>query len=256
MHGSGHDAPLSSVPLDPSDLPTAHALGLAEIVHLSACASTMDVAHERASAGAPAGVLVIADQQLAGRGRGGNAWASDEHAGLWITLIERPKDQHAVRVLALRLGLALAEVLSPFVDAPIMLKWPNDVFVRAGKLAGILVEARWRDAEIEWVAIGIGINRVTPADVPHAASLRAGISREAILLAVVPAIRRATALVGHLSDDERARWDARDLARGRQLLQPREGVAEGINPDGALRVRRAATAEPELVHTGSLVFAE
>ena len=215
----------------------------------------MDIAHELAASGARAGVLVVADRQDSGRGRGGNTWASADNAGVWMTLIERPRDQHAVRVLALRLGMVMADVLTPMVDEPIMLKWPNDVFAGAGKLAGILVEARWRDGDIEWVAIGIGINRRAPEGLAQAAAVRAGISRAEILRAVVPAIRGATAMQGYLTDDELARWHARDVARGKRLSQPRMGLADGIECDGALRVLSLDRSTIERVHTGSLAFA-
>jgi len=229
-------------------------MGLARLVHCAEVTSTMDIAHELAAAGAAAGTLVLADRQLSGRGRGGHRWTSEAGAGLWMTLVERPADGRDVSLLSLRLGLALADALSPLVDEPVTLKWPNDVFVGTGKVAGILVEARWRDAAIDWVAIGIGINRRVPATVPGAAAVRPEVSRRRLLTAVVPGLRDAARRRGPLTLDERGAWHARDLARGRSISGPLRGVVEGIAADGALLVTTVPGRPATSVRTGSIVF--
>ena len=58
-------------------------------------------------------------------------------------------------MLALRVGLRLARALDRFAPEPLRLKWPNDLYVDDKKLAGILIEARWRESRLEWVAIGL-----------------------------------------------------------------------------------------------------
>jgi BirA family biotin operon repressor/biotin-[acetyl-CoA-carboxylase] ligase len=82
----------------------------------------MDVAHRLAASGAPAGTLVIANEQTAGRGRGGKSWQSSPETGLWLTLIERPADTSGLDVLSIRVGLAAAESLDRFAPEPIRLK--------------------------------------------------------------------------------------------------------------------------------------
>ena len=62
-------------------------------------------ARTRAAEGAPAGTLILADAQTAGRGRLGRRWQSEAGAGVWLTLIERPRDGGALDVLSLRVGL-------------------------------------------------------------------------------------------------------------------------------------------------------
>ena len=125
-------------------------------------ASTMDVAHVLAAAGAPAGTIVLADRQTAGRGRGGRAWLSEAGAGIWLTLIERPEDGRAIEVLALRVGLYAARILDHYAGSPVGLKWPNDLLLGKRKLAGVLIEARWQDGALQWVAIGLGVNVRAP----------------------------------------------------------------------------------------------
>lgn len=228
--------------------------GLARLEHLALVGSTMDEAHRLAQAGAEAGTLILADAQDGGRGRGGRSWASEPDAGIWMTLIERPRDQRALDVLALRIGLALSDSLEPFCDGPITLKWPNDLFVGTGKLAGILIEARWRESLPEWVAIGVGVNRRVPASFPDAAAVRADVPRDDLLRAMLPAMRRAASQVGSLTPVECAAWAERDLAYGRDITQPRTGRAMGIDATGALLI-----AEPRgamyAARSGSLVLA-
>ncbi|NUS96360.1 MAG: biotin--[acetyl-CoA-carboxylase] ligase, partial [Gemmatimonadaceae bacterium] len=163
----------------------AEALRLPVVVALDSTQSTLDVAHELAAAGAPSGTLVLADEQTAGRGRGGNRWRSTRGAGIWLTLVERELDPTVLGLLALRLGIAAAEALDPLADASIRVKWPNDLYIGRGKLAGILAEARWREAVPEWVAVGMGVNVRAPGDVPNARGLRDGVERVAALARLV-----------------------------------------------------------------------
>ncbi|HYD54232.1 MAG TPA: biotin--[acetyl-CoA-carboxylase] ligase, partial [Gemmatimonadaceae bacterium] len=120
-------------------------LGVPRLALFAEVTSTQDVANALAGDGTPAGTLVLADAQLAGRGRHGRRWASEAGAGIWLTLVERPTDAAALEVLSLRLGLEAARVLDGWADAPVRLKWPNDLLVGEAKLAGILVEVRWRE---------------------------------------------------------------------------------------------------------------
>ncbi|MFN5599521.1 MAG: biotin--[acetyl-CoA-carboxylase] ligase [Gemmatimonas sp.] len=228
-------------------------LGLARLDYHVRVTSTMDVAHALAEDGAPAGTLVLASAQASGRGRSGKAWASEPEAGLWCTLIERPEDTRALDVLALRVGLQLAVALEPSVDAPVRLKWPNDLFVGDRKLGGILIEVRWREAKPEWVAIGVGINRTAPARYPEVAHVRTGITRDALLAQVVPALRRAAAAHGPLGGEDCAAWAARDLAVGRRVTSPADGIVHGITPQGAVLIETAHGAIA--CQSGSLLFA-
>lgn len=212
----------------------------------------MDVAHALAEEGAPSGTLVLASSQAAGRGRSGKSWTSEPDAGLWCTLIERPRDARALEVLALRVGLELADALAPVVDGILQLKWPNDLYVGERKLGGILIEVRWRDAKPEWVAIGVGINRVVPAGYPEVAHVRDGVTRDALLEVVAPALRRASAAEGPLSSGECAAWASRDLAVGRRVLSPAQGTVQGITSTGAVVIDTAKGRVD--CHSGSLVF--
>jgi len=227
-------------------------LELPRVELLESTTSTLDVAHRIAAQGAPAGTLVIADEQTAGRGRGGKSWQSSPGAGLWLTLIERPTDSSGLGVLSLRVGLAAAEALDRFAPEPIRLKWPNDLYIDRGKLAGILVEARWRDKAVEWVAIGLGVNVRAPENVETAAGLEPGTDRLDVLGDLIPAVRTAARATGPLQADEMEEFAARDLARGRPCIEPAIGRVAGITPAGELLIALADSVVP--FRSGSLVL--
>jgi BirA family transcriptional regulator, biotin operon repressor / biotin---[acetyl-CoA-carboxylase] ligase len=217
----------------------ATALNVPRVELFGSVPSTMDEAHRLAAEGAPAGTLVIADEQTAGRGRGGKRWTSAENRGLWMTLLERPGTASGLDVLSLRLGLQAAPVLELFAGTAVQIKWPNDLYAGARKLAGVLVEARWREQAADWVAIGIGVNLVTPPELESATGLLPGIRRPVVVLALVPALRAAAAARGPLSVAELAAFERRDYAAGRRCVKPAEGIVRGITNDGALIIESA-----------------
>lgn len=230
----------------------ARALALPCVVAESQLSSTMDRAHALAAEGAVAGTLVLAEEQTAGRGRSGHRWSSGPGAGIWATLIERPADAGALDVLSLRVGIRLAPVLERWSAGPVRLKWPNDLFVREGKLAGVLIEARWRDQRPDWVAIGVGVNLAPPLGESGAALVRA--EPLAVLAELIPALRAAAFARGPLSAGECAAFAARDLAAGRQARSPGVGVVRGISPEGAVLIEsgQGVTAW----RSGSLIFSD
>lgn len=211
-------------------------LELPRVVVFDDVPSTLDVAHELGAHGAEAGTLVLADMQSAGRGRLGRAWQSERGAGVWLTLVERPTADDSLGVRSLRVALRLAPAVDPFADEGVMLKWPNDLYVRGRKLAGVLLESRWRAGRLDWLAAGIGINVRAPSGVV-AAALRRGTTRVGLLCAIVPAIREAIATGGPLDDAERAAYAARDFAMGQRCREPAVGVVAGVDADGALLVQ-------------------
>ena len=211
----------------------------------------MDAAHALAEQGAPAGTVILTDRQIAGRGRGGRSWSSPPGTGITMTLIERLDDPEAVAVLSLRLGVHAAPVLDRFAPDVVRLKWPNDLLLPAGKLGGILVEARWQSQRLEWVAIGIGINVEMP-DVPGGAGLATGVHRLDVLSELVPALRAGAAVRGALLPSELEAFGSRDWARGRMATMPAAGTVRGLSPSGALIIE-TATGPVECM-TGSLVL--
>ena len=207
--------------------------------------SSLDAIHDLGAQGAPAGTVVLAEEQTAGRGRDGRTWKSPA-GGVWLAILVRPPLPEA-GLLSLRAGLVLADVVDELVgSARAQLKWPNDVLVDDRKLAGILSEARWHGDTPQWLALGIGVNVAN--DIPielhdHAIALREllpDVRRIDLLDRLVPALRPLTAHRVPLTDSEVAAFARRDWLRGRQIRTPLAGRAAGIRPDGALLVDTGA----------------
>ncbi|HET8653982.1 MAG TPA: biotin--[acetyl-CoA-carboxylase] ligase [Longimicrobiaceae bacterium] len=218
--------------------------------------STNDVARRLAAAGAPAGTVVLAEEQLAGRGRVGRGWASPPGLGLWLSIVVRPPEPALAAAVPLLVGIETARALDAFVGAgAVGLKWPNDVECAGRKLAGILCEAAWEGATSPSVVAGLGLNVLHSLDdFPPELRARAGSVR---LAAAVPPRRRevAAALVPsllarlsrelRLSPAELAELESRDVLRGREVvvLEPAtgarlaSGVAAGVAADGAFLLR-------------------
>ncbi|WP_407661464.1 biotin--[acetyl-CoA-carboxylase] ligase, partial [Frankia nepalensis] len=128
-------------PLDAAALAEAgRAVGLRIVVAAETGSTNADVA-ARARAGEPAGLVVAAERQRAGRGRLDRTWVSPPGAGLTVSLLARPTVPTArLGWLPMVTGTSLVGTLRSRYSVPAWLKWPNDVQVGGDKLAGILVE--------------------------------------------------------------------------------------------------------------------
>jgi len=134
--------------------------------------STNDEARRQALSGAPEFTLVLAREQSAGRGRRGNSWVSPA-GNLHCSLLLRPKGSAAAAAqLGFAAALAAAETVERLVSAAaVAVKWPNDVLLGGGKVAGILLESRSAGDGIDFLVIGIGVNLAAhPADTPYPAT--------------------------------------------------------------------------------------
>jgi BirA family transcriptional regulator, biotin operon repressor / biotin---[acetyl-CoA-carboxylase] ligase len=122
--------------------------------------STNTAAMEAAAAGAPEGTVLFAEEQVAGRGRGSNAWASARSTGIYCSVVLRPALPPAeVLILSLAIGLAVHSAvreINPGVSPD--LKWPNDVLLDGKKVCGILTEMNAEPTRVRHIVVGIGIN--------------------------------------------------------------------------------------------------
>lgn len=135
------------------------------LVALDSVGSTNDEAARLADRGAPEGTVVWAREQLGGRGRRGRSWASPK-GNLYSSTILRPG---CAAPRAAELGFVAALAVGDIVptDRTVRLKWPNDVLVDGGKVAGILLEsAIAQDGCVEHVVAGIGINVAFAPELP------------------------------------------------------------------------------------------
>ena len=226
--------------------------------------STNDLAAALAEGGAREGCVVVANAQSGGRGRQGRTWVSPPGAGLYVSAVLRPAE-HAVPLLTIAAGVAVADGIHAATGLAPDLKWPNDVFVGGRKVAGVLAEASSSAVRadlqvgpnrgIEYVVLGFGIN-VMPAVYPAEVAVRATNLEEELGRAVDRGLLLAECLCGlaaRYGDLQRGRIDAVVAAwRGRaaSMLGCRvqwnaaggtiEGVADDIDDTGALVVRTHA----------------
>jgi BirA family transcriptional regulator, biotin operon repressor / biotin---[acetyl-CoA-carboxylase] ligase len=113
-----------------------------------------------AEEGAASGSIVIADEQLAGRGRLGRSWFSPPDSGLWFSILLRPRllSPPDASPLTLVTAAILAENLNSYFHLPVKIKWPNDLLIEGKKTGGILTESKVTSDHIEYLIVGIGLN--------------------------------------------------------------------------------------------------
>lgn len=218
---------------------------------------------------------LFAELQTAGRGRRGRQWISPFGANLYFSLAwSWPSWPRELTALSLAVGAECALALEDFGLVDVRLKWPNDLLVDGRKLGGILIEHRGEAGGSCRVVIGIGLNlRMAAAqgesvtqpwinlDEALARHGRETPSRNALaatLLRRLQARLRAYDMTGFAAvAEDWARFDATRDAAVRILngSDAMDGIARGVNPDGALLVETAAGVQT--VHAGevSLRFA-
>lgn len=214
---------------------------------------------------APDRCVLVAEHQVAGRGRLDRGWQSPPYAGLTFSVLLRPATPIPTwGWLPLLAGVAVREAVNGTAGVPAVLKWPNDVLAPDGrKLAGILAQTSG-DA----VVVGIGLNVSTTADelaVPDATSL-AGcgavvLDRVALFAAILAALDdQLLAWTGAAGDAEGCglleRYRAACATIGQQVAvvamdgRALQGVAVAVDPDGRLRIRTAD--DEQLVGAGDV----
>lgn len=252
---------MSALPAIPCPLPADVAEPLAraadrlgrfgrQILWYQDVSSTNDIAASLAEGGACEGCVVAANAQSAGRGRQGRSWLSPGGAGLYVSAVLRPSAD-VVPLVTIAAGLAVSEGIEAATGLRPDLKWPNDIYIGGRKVAGVLAEANVG----QYVVLGVGIN-VMPAAYPpevagRATSLEGELGRaidRGVLLTEC-----LSALTGRYTDLQERRvaaviqaWRVRAAGMLRRRVQshaagrPIDGIAEGIDEDGALLVRTSA----------------
>lgn len=209
------------------------------------------------------GNWLVADRQLAGKGRQGRTWFDGSGNFMGSTVVEVRESDPPPASLALVAGLAVYETVVAMVSEPgaLALKWPNDLLLRGAKLAGILLE-REGDA----IIVGIGVNLGKAPDLPD---------RETIALSAMgPAPDRdqfAVSLARQLDTElERwrtfglppliRRWELAAHPQGTQLRvqppgeDPIHGTFAGLDDSGALQLR-LSDGEVKVIHAGDVMLA-
>jgi BirA family transcriptional regulator, biotin operon repressor / biotin---[acetyl-CoA-carboxylase] ligase len=141
--------------------------------------STNRVAMELGYAGEPEGTLVLAEEQTAGRGRAGRSWHSERGAGLYFTLLLRPRLAPAqAPLLTMLAGLSAYAAIQGLTGLTPELKWPNDLLLNEKKVGGILTEMHAEPSVVRFVIVGIGINVNQDKFPPELASIATSLRKE------------------------------------------------------------------------------
>ncbi|WP_339137105.1 MAG: biotin--[acetyl-CoA-carboxylase] ligase [Candidatus Electrothrix sp. GW3-4] len=196
--------------------------------YFSSLESTNTLAVNMAEQGAEHGTIIHADKQTGGRGRGGRRFESPA-GGLYFSLILRPEFELAdLPLITLAAGTCLCLCIRDVVSVPVMMKWPNDLYLHERKLAGILTESGpIRRGKATFVVIGVGLNLLTTPEHFSPELSRKSISlaavssgcpqAEALLPLLVKALLRASQQLGEDKGALLAEWRRFDYLRGRQL---------------------------------------
>lgn len=228
--------------------------------------STNAAAMEHARRGAGEGLVVIARRQTAGRGRHGRKWVSEPDAGLYFSIVLRPKvDPATLPLITLMSGVAVHDALSEYGLRPDV-KWVNDVLINDRKISGILAETtETPDGLAVIVGIGINIKRTAvPVDLSETATSIEGETGKAPTADDVCEVltRYLTYFYGILTSDDGAaailhEWRTRSSyysGRSVRVATPDGlviGITDGLEPNGALRVK-SASGDVAIIQAGTV----
>ena len=205
--------------------------------------STNDLGREWLRNGAPDGAVVIADEQISGRGRQGRVWHTPPGVALAVSVILYPSADGLPRLSMLG-ALAVAELAEQVGAQAVGIKWPNDVQIAGCKVSGVLPEAEWDGGRLLGVVLGIGLNVRTDFS---------GTELETIAISLETAVgqrldraelardllARIDFWYSHLESDTLFNaWKRRLSTLGQPVtINDVQGVAEDVDIQGALLVR-------------------
>jgi BirA family biotin operon repressor/biotin-[acetyl-CoA-carboxylase] ligase len=223
----------------------------ADVRHYFKIGSTNAVAMQAAAEGVAEGAVFVAEEQTAGRGRGGHDWQSDRSMGIYCSVVLRPSVPPVdILMLSLLAGLAVSEAVQSVTGLRPDLRWPNDLLLDGRKFCGILTEMNAEATRVRYAVVGIGIN-VNQSEFPAslaetATSLRRQSgrtwSRVELAAALLKSLDRESARLGGDVREIIARFEAASsTAQGARVRVEEnggfEGVTEGLDERGFLRVR-------------------
>jgi len=228
--------------------------------------STNTEALNQAKRGADEGLCFVARRQTAGRGRHGRIWISEKDAGLYFSIILRPKiETRLLSLITLMSAVAIYETLKTFNLHP-DIKWANDVHINGKKISGILAETCETPIGLA-VIVGIGINLKSSNFPPEIADIATSIEAETNkTVDVANLLENLTAnfdefyrILNEKTDPEKIRlaWAERSsYFTGKRIKAALEnetifGTTRGIEENGALRVE-LETGEIRIIHAGDV----
>jgi BirA family biotin operon repressor/biotin-[acetyl-CoA-carboxylase] ligase len=242
---------------------------LGRTIHFyNAVESTNLIALELAQEGEAEGTVVLADQQLSGRGRGDRSWHSPAGVGIYCSIVLRPKMVPAKgQLITLMAGVSIVKAITLKTGLSPRVKWPNDILINDKKVAGILLESKLSGGQIGYSVLGFGINvNNGSADFPEGL----GFNASSLFLELKRPVDRSTLVVEVFAQLERLyhklqredfpevleQWRHYSSTLGqrvriRQKDKATEGIAVDLAEDGGLLVREDG-GKQIVVHAGDV----
>jgi BirA family biotin operon repressor/biotin-[acetyl-CoA-carboxylase] ligase len=224
------------------------------IYHFFKVDSTNRVALELGHAGEAEGTVVLAEEQTAGRGRAGHSWHSERAAGLYVTLLLRPRLAPVqAPLLTMMAGLSARAAIQEQTGLAVDLKWPNDLLLGGKKTGGILTEMHAEPGHVRFVIVGIGLNVNQEGFPPElgtsATSLRSETGRTQSRLELLVRLLRefesdynrflasgaASVIDRFTAVSSYAQGKRVRVTNGKDSFT---GITAGLGPEGLLQVRR------------------
>ena len=221
------------------------------ILYYRTLPSTMDFAKRLAKEGIGEGVVVLCDEQTEGRGRQGRKWFAASSSSILMSIVFRPalKQLPQLNMLA---SLAIVLTIEKVAGTKSTIKWPNDVLIDGKKIAGILMENAFEGAALQAAIVGVGLNiSLDVSAYPEISSIATSLSakdgrdfnRDDILRTLLQEMDTLYQAVRR-NDDVYHQWLPHVETLGKTVriksgTSVQEGLAQSINPDGSLTLRRA-----------------
>ncbi|MBX7172841.1 MAG: biotin--[acetyl-CoA-carboxylase] ligase [Pyrinomonadaceae bacterium] len=227
--------------------------------------STNTEAINQAKRGAEEGLCIVAREQIAGRGRHGRTWVSEKDAGLYFSLVLRPKIEiRLLPLITLMTAVAVHQAIESAFKIECDIKWVNDIHVDGKKICGILAETVETEKGLA-VIVGIGINLKSSNFPPELAETATSIEKETgadpnvetFLPVLTSFFEKYCDLLYEDAAKIRAEWSQRSsYAFGKvvRIMLENEtiyGTTRGIEENGALRLE-LETGELRIIHTGEV----
>ena len=213
--------------------------------------STNDAVFRLGEQGMAEGLCVFAEHQKKGRGRMGRSWASPKGKGVLVSILLRPlMPPLEISKVTLMAAVSVVRAIRRVSGLTLGIKWPNDVLGRDKKVCGILTEMSAELDRVNFVVVGIGVNvNADPKDLPSGAT-----SLKTLAGKKIPRVKFTQALLRELDKDYKRliegdfaelaeEWESHSVTSGRRVIartfgRKIEGLATGIDEDGALWIRR------------------
>ena len=225
------------------------------VIYHTSVNSTNDIAKKAALDNCPNGTIIIAEEQVSGKGRISRGWFSPLSAGVWFSIVLRPPFlPHDAPKFTLLMAVALAKAFDAYPGIKVGIKWPNDILVQGKKIVGILTEMNAEMEAINYIVIGTGINvnvskEIMPDDIKDkAASLSDFTDKTVDRIKVITAVLKSLEDIYEKTVAEGfaymfEEWKKYTITLGKtvSVVAPDEtflGVAENIDEMGALLVKR------------------